>query len=282
MTTQQKRALGRGLEALLPQVEPAGGEISLVPPDRIDPNPFQPRRAWDEEELQSLADSISAQGVLQPLVVRRKGSRLELIAGERRLRASRMAGLTSVPVIVRAADDSQMLALALVENIQRQDLGPMEKAEAFSGLAAQFGLSQEEMGRQTGLSRPAVSNFMRLLDLPSTVQDLLRDGSLSMGHGRALLGLQGKAAQEKTASYAVSRRLSVRQLEDLVRRGGSSSKRRRPRKAPGADLKSLQDRVQRKLGARVRIMEKSGRGRIEIAFSSLDELDRLLEILERG
>jgi ParB family chromosome partitioning protein len=275
-----RRALGRGLDALLPQVEPGGGQISMVPVDSIDPNPFQPRRSWDPGELEALADSIRSQGILQPIVLRRSGSRFQIIAGERRLRASRMAGLREIPALIRSADDTQMLALALIENIHRKDLGPIEKAEAFSRLGSVFGLTQEEMGAQTGLSRSTVANFMRLLDLPESVKTLLREGSLAMGHGRALLSLPGKLAMEKAARLAESRQMSVRQLEDHVRRLVSPAASRRKKPGPSSDARSLQNRLQRRLGARVRIVEKGGRGRIEIEYSSLDELDRLLELLE--
>jgi ParB family chromosome partitioning protein len=281
MTSPGRRALGRGLEALLPQVEPEGGQISSVPVDSIDPNPFQPRRNWEPGELDSLADSIRSQGILQPLVLRRSGNRFQIIAGERRLRASKQAGLAEVPAVIRTADDTQMLALALVENIQRRDLGPMEKAEAFSRLGSVFGLTQEDMGKQTGLSRSTVANFMRLLDLPEPVKALLRDGELTMGHGRALLGLPGKLAMEKAARLACSRQMSVRQLEDHVRRLVSpAASRRKRRHVPSSDVRSLQDRLQRRLGARVKVVEKGNRGRIEIEYSSLDDLDRLLEIIE--
>jgi ParB family chromosome partitioning protein len=281
MTPLGKRALGRGLDALLPQVEPEGGQVGGVSVEKIDPNPFQPRRSWETEELEALADSIRVHGVIQPLVLRKASGRFQIIAGERRLRASRMAGLREVPAVVREADDAQMLALALVENIQRKDLGPMEKAEAFSRLGSVFGLTQEEMGKQTGLSRPTVANFMRLLDLPESVKALLRDGTLTMGHGRALLALPGKLAMEKAARLAAARQMSVRHLEEHVRRVVSPSPpRRRKRHSSTPDVKSLQERLQRRLGTRVRVAEKAGRGRIEIEFSSLDELDRLLDILE--
>jgi len=283
MTSTGRRVLGRGLDALLPKLEQDGDAVGSIPVDNIDPNPFQPRRSWEPAELESLAESIRAHGVLQPLILRKAGGRHQIIAGERRLRASKIAGLTEVPAVTRTADDTQMLALALVENIQRKDLGPMEKAEAFNRLGSVFGLTQEEMGRQTGLSRSAVANFVRLLDLPEAVKSLLRDGSLTMGHGRALLGLPGKLAMEKAARLAASREMSVRQLEDHVRRlVAPPAARRKRRQASSSDVRNLQERLQRRLGARVRITARGGRGRIEIEYSSLDELDRLLEILEGG
>jgi ParB family chromosome partitioning protein len=280
MTQQTRRALGRGLEALLPEVgEISTRQVVIVGIDKVDPNPFQPRHEWDDAELQSLSDSIRAQGILQPLVLRKTGGRFQVIAGERRLRASRMAGLTEIPAVVREADDAQMLALALVENLQRKDLGPMEKAEAFSRLGSTFGLTQDEMGRQTGLGRSTVANFMRLLELPEEVKGFLRTGSLSMGHGRAILGLRGRHQMEAAAKLAVKRSYSVRQLEEHIRRLSSpAGGRKRERVAP-PEVRALEDRLQRVLGTRVRIVAKGRSGRIEVDFSSLDELDRILELI---
>lgn len=283
MTSQGRRALGRGLEALLPQVgETASGQIVLVSVARIDPNPFQPRRDWDQEELQSLADSIRVQGILQPLVLRKHTGRFQVIAGERRLRAAKLAGITEVPAVIRDADDTQMLVLALVENIQRKDLGPMEKAENFARLSGIFGLTQEEVGRRIGLDRSTVANFVRLLELPDAVKDLLRNGDLSMGHGRALLGLRTRSSVERVAALAVKRRYSVRQLEDYIRKQAPSHGRRKTAQSKAPEARSLEEAVQRRLGAKVRIVERGGRGRIEVEFASLDELERILDILGVG
>ncbi len=280
MTSQGRRALGRGLEALLPQVgETASGQIVLVSTAKIDPNPFQPRQDWDQDELQSLADSIRAQGLLQPLVLRKQSGRFQVVAGERRLRAARLAGMAEVPAVIRDADDTQMLVLALVENIQRKDLGPMEKAENFSRLSGMFGLTQEEVGRQIGLSRSTVANFVRLLELPESVKDLMRSGELAMGHGRALLGLRTRASMESAAALAVRRRYSVRQLEEYIRKQVSAPGRRKPASGRAPETRSLEEAVQRRLGTRVRIVERGGKGRLEVEFSSLDELDRILDIL---
>jgi ParB family chromosome partitioning protein len=280
--TGRKKALGRGLEALLPDVEPAaqGGETDSVDVDLIDPNPFQPREEWSDGETEALAESIRMHGILQPLVLRRSGVRYQLIAGERRLRAARLAGLTRVPAVIREADDRQMLALALVENINRRDLGPIEKGEAFRRLSAEFGLTQEEMGSQVGLSRSAVANFVRLLDLPDPVREMLRNGSISMGHGRALLGLADAESMVRLARKAQKRGLSVRQIEDLVAAAGSPSRRRKGKTtAASPDEEKLVNRLQRRFKTRVRIRDKGGSGRIEIEYHTLEELDRLLEEL---
>jgi len=279
----RKKALGRGLEALLPQLdtEAIDGEQATIEVDRIDPNPFQPRIEWNPEDLETLAASILAQGILQPLILRRTGERFQLIAGERRLRAAKLAGLARVPVVLREADDGQMLALALVENIHRKDLGPIEKGEAFRRLLEEFDLTQNEMGRQVGLSRSAVANFIRLLDLPESVQTLLRKGRLSMGHGRALLGLDNNAQMERLARKTVLRNLSVRQLEELVRHPGSPRRGKKPgrKTVQPPETDRLVARLQRRFKTRVRLRDKNGTGRIEIEYHSLEELDRILEIL---
>ncbi len=248
----------------------------------IDPNPFQPRKEWKKEDIASLARSIISQGILQPLVIREYGERYQLIAGERRLRAAIEARLKKVPVVVRKADDQQMLALALVENIQRQDLGPVEKAEAFKRLSLEFGLTQEEMGERVGLSRSSVANFQRLLDLPEQVIDILRTGQLSMGHGRALLGLENKTLISRMAVNAVKRGISVRQIEEKVRKL-NSAKRRDTQKSSAmetAEIRKLQDNLQRVLKTKVRIRGKGITGKIEISYHSLDELDRILILLK--
>lgn len=284
MTRRKRKALGKGMEAIFPGIsDDEGSEAREVDIGRIEPNPFQPRKEWSTEEISSLARSILSQGIIQPLVVRKAGEDFQLIAGERRLRAAKEAGLEKVPVMIRQADDQQMLALALVENIQRRDLGPVEKAEAFSRLSNEFGLTQEEMGDRVGMSRSSVANFQRLLELPGKVLDLLRSGKLSMGHGRALLGLDDESRIGRLAVSAVKKGLSVREVEKSVRRLNSAGSvvDRKVREAD-AETRNLQDTLQRILKTRVRIRGKGGSGRIEISYHSLDELDRLLDVLKRG
>jgi len=219
VTARKRRALGKGLEELFPGI---GNENDVfrsveVNIDLIDPNPFQPRKEWKPEDIDSLAASIRSQGIIQPLIIKRDGKRYQLIAGERRLRAAREAGLKKVPVIVREASREQMLALALVENIQRQDLGPMEKAEAFKRLSSEFDLTQEDMGNKVGMSRSSVANFLRLLELPESVQKMLSEGQLQMGHGKALLGLNDESDIKRAEVAAYKRNMSVRQLEEKIR-----------------------------------------------------------------
>ncbi len=286
----KKMALGRGLAALLgdsdfptdgPPTDPKAGEkVVELPLERVEPNPYQPRRNYDETALQALADSIAEHGVLQPLVVRPVEEGYQLIAGERRLRASQMAGLTSVPVVVRRATDQQALLLALLENLQREDLNPLEEARAFLRLMDEFGLAQEEVGRAVGKDRSTVSNTMRLLKLPVEVQQDLAAGRLSAGHARALLGLIDSAPLLRKARDQVVRQgLSVRATEKLVK------SLLKPAAAPAkadqdqAYIASLAEEIQRSLGSRVKIQRKGKKGRITIEFSSDQELERLLEAL---
>ncbi len=278
---KKKRALGRGLESLLPsapETETVKGVPADIPVGSIDPNPFQPRIDWDDEELSSLAESIRQQGVLQPLVLREKEKRFQLIAGERRLRASIIAGLETVPAYVREADDRQMMALALIENIQRQDLNPMEKAEAFSRFCSEFSMTQEELGKQVGISRSAIANFQRLMELPEAVKAMVRSGKLSMGHGRALLGLPNEESMVRYARTSLARGYSVRALEDAVRKG-SGKKPAKKKAVVIPEIKQLETELQRILGTRVFLKDSGGKGKLEVEYSSLDELDRILSIL---
>lgn len=279
---KRKSALGRGLESLLPSIEEnpsVNGTPAEISVDSIDPNPFQPRIDWDDDELSSLAESITQQGILQPLVLRKKEERYQLIAGERRLRASILAGLDTVPAFVREADDKQMMALALIENIQRQDLNPMEKAEAFSRFCTEFNMTQEELGKQVGISRSAVANFQRLMELPDSVKGMVRSGRLSMGHGRALLGLRSEESMIRFAKLSLARGYSVRAIEDAVRKSTGRKPEAKKKKDVIPEIKQLEIELQRALGTRVFLKDSGGSGRLEIEYSSLDELDRILCII---
>lgn len=279
---KRKKALGRGLEALLPDINDKSSEKGIpadISVDEIDPNPFQPRIDWDDDQLSSLAESIKQQGILQPLILRKMGKRYQLIAGERRLRASILAGLETVPAFIREADDKQMMALALLENIQRQDLNPMEKAEAFSRFCDEFRMTQEELGKQVGMSRSAVANFQRLMELPDSVKIMVRSGKLSMGHGRALLGLPDEGSMIRIAKLSIARRYSVRNLEDTVRKVANRGERKKKQSRVLPEIKQLEVELQRILGTRVFLKDSGGSGRLEIDYSSLDELDRILSII---
>jgi ParB family chromosome partitioning protein len=285
MSRPPQKALGKGLSALLPgrpdRTEPAGDGAPLrVPLDRVDPNPTQPRVEFDPAHLQELADSIRVHGVIQPLIVRRLGERFELIAGERRWRASRLAGLAEVPVIVHDAPRDRVLELALIENIQREDLNAIETAQAFDRLAKEFQLSHEEIGRRTGKDRATITNLIRLLKLPKDIQILVAERRLSMGQARAILGLPSEELQRSLADKAVSQGLSVRQVERLVQRMVEPRESSDPEEIekPDPNVLAAVEEMERALGTRVRIVPKGNqRGRLEIDYFSQEDLDRIYE-----
>lgn len=293
-SSNPRKALGRGLSALIAsppaalgmvtQPESAAGEQVLqVPIDQIDPNPLQPRTVFQAERLQELAQSIATTGVIQPLIVRRHSGRYQLVAGERRWRASKIAGLDKVPVIVQEFSDAQLLEITLIENIQREDLTPIEVAHAFERLVNELGLSHEEIGRRTCKDRSTITNTLRLLRLPLDVQQLVAERRLSMGHARAILGLPTEALQRQIAEKSSSQGLSVRQVERLIQR---MTETRVPKQveevADDPNVKSAIAELERVLGTRVRIVEKSeNRGRIEIEYYSPDDLDRIYFLIVR-
>ena len=279
-----RKALGKGLEALFPGgAEPRPPTVGETPErtvrlDQIVPNPEQPRRHFDAEALASLTASIRRYGLLQPLVVRRVGDGYELIAGERRLRAATEAGLEQVPVVVRESPPAERLELALIENVQRQDLTPLEEAEAYRHLIDQYGLTQDDIAARVGKSRPAITNALRLLGLPDAVKAQLESGELSAGHARAVLGIRGANEQAEFAREITAQRLTKSQAEGLA-------KARRPspakRTAPAGDVhwRGLADELTRALGTRVRLQRKARGGSIEIEFYSDAELERLADRL---
>jgi ParB family chromosome partitioning protein len=281
----QKTGLGKGLSALIPVAPPQPvqaskneGPRSEVEIDRISPSPFQPRRTFDEIKLQELAMSIRNQGIIQPLVVRPKGERFELIAGERRWRAAMKAGLDRVPVIVREASDHDALQLALIENLQREDLNPIEEATGYRRLQEEFTWSQEEVAEKVGKSRPTVANALRLLSLPTEVQQEVAAGNLPAGQARALLGLQGEAVIMTAYREVIAKVLSTRETEKLVRNLKLGRRRRRESPAVDPDLRSLVEELQRALGTKIRVLPKarSNKGKIEIEYYSLPDLERII------
>ncbi len=277
-----RNALGKGLEALLPGSGMAAPVVDprLVPIAAIAPNPGQPRRVFVEDSLASLAESIRQHGLLQPLVVRRAGGRYELIAGERRLRAAQRAGLETVPVVVREADREEQFVLALIENLQREDLTPLEEAQAYRHLVDDYGLTQEQIAERVGKSRSAVANTLRLLTLPDSVKTQLERGEISAGHARALLATEDPAAREAMAREVSTRKLSVRDTERLA-----AKRRTRPlqrgAEVPRLDLnlRALADELTRDFGTRVRISRGKRGGAIEMEFYSDAELSRLIDRL---
>ena len=289
-----KSPLGRGLGALLgstkvtppsslsissPEVRAEEGErILQLSIGEVNPSPLQPRRVFAEENLTELVDSIRSRGIFQPLIVRRsqKGSGYELIAGERRWRAARKLNLAKVPAIVQVATDQQVLELALIENLQRAELDPVEEADGYATLIETFGLKQEEVAERVGKNRATVANALRLRSLPSEVRDLLRSKQISVGHAKAILGLSEPAAQSAISREVVKRGLSVRQAEALVRRQTSGTRGRKKGKISQlADWRDLELKLQRATGTRARIVGRAERGHIELPYTSPEELDRL-------
>jgi ParB family transcriptional regulator, chromosome partitioning protein len=309
-----KPALGRGLGALLsgnattrssipgpentPRAQghpglpapaaplPQGELIRRIRLDLVHPCPFQPRKSFPAEALQELADSIRKQGIVQPLICRENNGSFEIIAGERRWRAAQIVGLTEVPVIVRSADDRSVLELALIENLQRENLNPIEEAQGYSQLIGQFNLTQEEAAARVGKSRVLVANSLRLLKLPTGVQTLLREGRISVGHAKAILGLVTEKQQEATAARVIKEELNVRQVEALVARfqkepGNGRSPGATP-KVRDANVAELESRLRERLGTKVALRYVQGKGAIEITFFSDPELERILQILGIG
>ncbi len=289
-----RRALGRGLTSLLPsrteRAAPSPGERppperpAEIPIDLIDPNPAQPRAIFATEKLEELANSIRAHGILQPLIVRRRGDRYQLVAGERRWRAARLAGFATVPVIAREVPDEQLLEITLVENIQREDLNPIELAKALERMVEELGLTHEEIATKTGKDRTTITNTLRLLRLPPDVQQLLTERRLSPGHAKALLGLPSEELQRQIAERAASQGLSVRQVERLVQR---LTRTREP--APITDVgedpnvAAATSELERILGTRVRIVWRNQEhGRIEIDFYSEEDLHRIYSLITAG
>lgn len=272
-----KRGLGKGLEALLSDNQVDGGGVDSIDLSLIDSNPYQPRTDFNEESLAELAASIKEHGVLQPIIVRRNGSRYHIIAGERRVRASRIAGLADIPAMVKDASESQMMQLAVIENVQRQDLNPVEEASAYRRLIDEFVLTQEDLSELVGKSRSAVANTLRLNKLPADVLSLVSRETISEGHARALLGLKSPEAQSKLAKEAVRRKLSVRQLEEAISRLGHVRKRTKKDSMRDPDLVAAEDMLRNGLGTKVRISGSASSGKIEIFYYSQDDLDRIIE-----
>jgi ParB family chromosome partitioning protein len=285
VTNGKRKALGRGLSALIPEPEgetqAAAGAAAQAPVDRLDPNPFQPRSAIDPQRLAELQASIRASGIVQPILVRRRGERYQIIAGERRWRAAQALGLASVPVTLRDVPDEQLLELALVENVQREDLTPLEEAQAFQRMQSELGLTQEEIARRVGRDRTTIANTLRLLRLPHELRELVGRGALDAGHARALLALEAAEDQLALGREAARKGLSVREVERRVAlmrapRGGRAGARKDPNTA------AAEERLRRTLGTRVEIRRRGKGGAIRVLFKSEAELQRLFELLQRA
>jgi ParB family transcriptional regulator, chromosome partitioning protein len=283
--SRKKLALGRGLDALLPEIEPVESrfkdffqcDVTLIQPNR-----YQPRKRFNDAELEDLSRSIKEKGILQPLIVRKSEAGYELVAGERRLRAAKLAGLKQVPVVIKQVTETELLEMSIIENIQREDLNPMEEAEAYQRLIAEFDLTQDNLADRIGKSRSTVANFLRLRQLPEQIKSSLMEDVLSMGHARALLGAETPAQQLAAWRTVISKNLSVRETEALIKRIKKERKKSaRPEKTSEERyLMDIADHLSRRFGTKVLIKKRGEKGKIEIDFFSGDDLDRLLTLLE--
>lgn len=301
MTTKNespRRALGKGLNSLLPsrsaRIETSEADekspvwraaVTELAVDQIQPNPNQPRRQFDDDKLDELARSIQSDGIIQPLVVRRAGHGFQLVAGERRWRAARLAGLARVPVVVQEIADEKLLEIALIENIQREDLNPMELAEAFQRMSQDLGFNHDEIGERTGKDRVTVTNYIRLLQLPGDLQRLVAERKLSPGHARAILKLPDEESQRQVAHKAIQEGWSVRQLEKATSVEGAGARKRSGASESPLDpnVKAAIGEMERVLGTRVTVVEKrAGKGHLEIEYYSDEDLDRIYELIVRA
>ena len=289
----QKRALGRGLSALIPQPLSQGGPLTSegiqrgvfqLPIEEVERDGAQPRKQFDAGRLQELAESIKAQGVIQPILVRKDNGHYRLIAGERRWRAAQLAGLQSIPALVREATEAQAFEMALVENLQRTDLNPIEEAEGYRRLIEEFALTQEQVSSRVGKERSSVANALRLLGLPDEVKGLVADGAISMGHARALLGLPTPPEMLELAKRAMEERLSVRETERRVQQSRRNPLPRATPKAPvetSPQVRLIVEELQRVLGTKVHLHDRGGKGVIELEYYSYEDLDRLRDLLRK-
>ncbi|MFQ3573455.1 MAG: ParB/RepB/Spo0J family partition protein [Thermodesulfovibrionales bacterium] len=273
-----KAALGRGLESLIPN---RAEEITYIPIEKIIPNEHQPRKTFNNERLQELADSIKEKGILQPVIVSRTDDgKYKLIAGERRWKAAGLAGLKQIPSLVKEYSSQDAIEIALIENIQREELNPLETAEAFHRLIQEYNLTQEELSKRVGKERATIANYLRVLRLPEEIKDYINNEDLTIGHAKALLTIDSKPKQIEAAREIIKKGLSVRAAEALCKKLSTpSAPKKKPEKIP--EVQELEDKLKRALGTKVTIKHREKRGSIEIQYYSLDELDRLLEILLR-
>lgn len=275
-----KTALGRGIEALLPE---KAEEVIKLDIDRIIPGEHQPRKVFKDESIKELAESIKEKGVIQPVIVTRLGDgTFKLIAGERRLRAAKLAGLKKIPAIIKDLASRDALEIALIENIQREDLDPIETALAFERLKKEFGLTQEEIAKKVGKDRASVANYLRLLGLPEEVKNMLHEGSITFGHAKALLGIEDRSLQIEIARRIIKEGLTVRQTEEAVKKLLSHRHKRSRKPSRDPNISSLEEKLKKTLGTTVRIIHKGKKGKIEITYNSLEEFDRLLDLLSGG
>ncbi|ANF38883.1 ParB/RepB/Spo0J family partition protein [Bacillus velezensis] len=276
-----KGGLGKGINALFNQVDLSEETVEEIKISDLRPNPYQPRKQFDDESLAELKESIIQHGILQPIIVRKSLKGYDIVAGERRYRAAKLAGKETVPAIVRDLSESLMREIALLENLQREDLSPLEEALAYDSLLKHLDLTQEQLAKRLGKSRPHIANHLRLLTLPESIQNLIAEGTLSMGHGRTLLGLKNKNKLEPLVKKVVEEQLNVRQLEQLIQQLNSNVPRETKKKEPVQDvvLKERESYLQNYFGTTVNIKRQKKKGKIEIEFFSNEDLERILELL---
>ena len=295
MMNDKRKALGRGLDALLPSrtaatpiampAAQAAGSAQEIPVDNIDANPYQTRRRMNETALQELADSIRTSGVVQPVVLRPTANgKFQIVAGERRWLASKRAGRATIPAVVRQISNEQAMEITIIENLQREDLNPVEQARAFERLSREFGMTQEQIATRTGKDRASIANFIRLLKLPEAVQDAMEGGALSFGHGKVLLGMaEFPEHLEKAAREIIEKQLSVRQTEELVARllnlQAAEQNNEKPARLLDPNVREAQRSMESALGVKVEIQDRKGKGKIILKYGSLDDFDRIVEAL---
>lgn len=277
-----KRGLGKGLGALIPDSgEPNANSIIDIKITDIEANDKQPRRAFEDEKLEDLCESIKSHGVVQPIIVRKLENGYQIVAGERRWRASRMAGKKTIPAIIKECSNLEVMELALIENLQREDLNAIEEASAYKSLIEEYNMTQEQISSRIGKSRPAIANALRLLQLPQRIKDLVAEGKISQGHARALLSIQEEKKQLEIAEKIVTDQLNVRQIEKLAKDTKQISKKEGIPDGIKLEIKQLEDKLQLALGTKVIIKHKKDRGKIEIEYYSNEELERILDLLEK-
>jgi ParB family chromosome partitioning protein len=293
--TDKRKVLGRGLDSLLPAaratataaaapapVQPTGDLVRELPIDQIDQNPYQTRTHWNEAALNELASSIKVSGVLQPVTVRSNNGRFQLITGERRWRASQIAGKTTVPAIVRQVSNEQAMEMTIIENLQREDLNPIEQARAYERLSQEFSLTQEQMAQRTGKERSSVANFMRLLKLPHEIQKMVENDKLSFGHAKALMPLDSPETMSRLAQRVVTLSMSVRQTEGAVANLlNPPEKKEVAERQIDPNVREVEREMERSLGIRVRIEDRKGKGKIVLEYKSLEDFDRVVEMLQK-
>lgn len=275
-----KKGLGKGLGALIESAGEANSGVLEVKINEVEPNSGQPRKHFNDEKLAQLADSIKQHGVVQPLIVQRDGQRYKIVAGERRWRASRIAGIQTIPVIVKDLSNKQVMEIALIENIQREDLNPIEEAEAYEKLMSEYGMTQEEISVTVGKSRPAIANSVRLLSLQEKIKDKIIDGEISSGHARALISIENKDLQLKAVEDIIKKGLTVRETESLVKKL-TSEKIVKKKDENDIEYQAIEERFREVFGTKVKILNSKKNGKILIEYYSEDELDRIISLVEK-